>query len=127
MEKYILGPVIIPNKKMLRAPNSKVDDYHYVFFSTETIKKIKDKFHLKKKDNNITVEHKGELIKGIFLTKSFILDEVNIQSIEAKFKNLPLGTWMIEYRVDNQEVWQMIKDKKLNGLSIEGIFDYEKI
>ena len=34
---------------------------------------------------------------------------------------------MIEYRVDNQEVWQMIKDKKLNGLSIEGIFDYEKI
>ena len=49
MEKYILGPVIIPNKKMLRAPNSKVDDYHYVFFSSETIKKIKDKFHLKKK------------------------------------------------------------------------------
>lgn len=127
MEKYILGPVIIPNKKMLRAPNSKVDDYHYVFFSSETIKKIKDKFHFKKKDNNITIEHKGELIKGIFLTKSFILDEVNIQSIEDKFKNLPLGTWMIEYRVDNQEVWQMIKDKKLNGLSIEGIFDYEEI
>ena len=127
MENYILGPVIIPNKKILRAPNSKVDDYHYVLFSSKTIKNIREKFHNDKMDNKLNINHKGELLKDVFLTKSFILDKVNIKTIHDEFKVLPLGTWMIEYRVDNQEVWQMIKDKKINGLSIEGIFDYEEI
>ena len=127
MENYILGPAIIPDKKILRAPNSKVDEYHYVIFSSETIKEIREKFHREKKDNNVNIEHKGKLLKDIFLTKSFILDNVNVQTIEDEFKDLPLGTWMIEYSVGNEEVWQMIQDKKLNGFSIEGTFNYEEI
>ncbi len=125
MANYIFGPVLIPNKEILRAPNSKVDNYHYVVFSIETIKKIREKFHNSQKDKNINIEHKGEFIKDIFITKSFILNEINIKTIQDEFKNLPIGTWMVEYRVDNNEVWCMIKENKLKGFSVEGSFSYE--
>lgn len=127
MANYVLGPALIPDKKILRAPNSKVDDYHYVFFSAETIMKIREKFHREKKDNNVNIEHNGELLNDIYLTKSFILDDTNILTIEDEFKDLPIGTWMVEYKVDNDKVWEMIQNKKLNGFSIEGTFNYEEI
>ena len=127
MDNFILGPALIPDLKILRAPNSKVDDYHYVVFSAETILKIKNKFHAEKKDNNVNIEHSGKKVEGVFLTNSFIIDEVNKQTLDSKFDDLPIGTWMIEYKIENNEIYQLIKDKKINGFSPEGKFSYERI
>jgi hypothetical protein len=32
---------------------------------------------------------------------------------------------MVGYRIDNDEVWDMIKQGKVKGLSIEGNFEYK--
>jgi uncharacterized phage infection (PIP) family protein YhgE len=36
--------------------------------------------------------------------------------------DLPNGTWFVKMKIDNQELWQDIKSKKIKGLSIEGYF-----
>jgi len=36
--------------------------------------------------------------------------------------NATKGTWMISMKVDNDEVWQDVKDGKVKGFSIEGYF-----
>lgn len=33
---------------------------------------------------------------------------------------------MLEYTVENEDLWEMIKDGKINGLSLEGIFQYDQ-
>ncbi|MAO22269.1 MAG: hypothetical protein CMJ25_16100, partial [Phycisphaerae bacterium] len=37
--------------------------------------------------------------------------------------NLPVGTWMVSMKIDNEEVWkEYIKEGKVRGFSIEGWF-----
>jgi hypothetical protein len=37
--------------------------------------------------------------------------------------NLPVGTWMVSMKIDNDEVWkEYIKEGKVRGFSIEGWF-----
>ena len=36
--------------------------------------------------------------------------------------DLPNGTWFVKMRIDNDELWEKIKDGELKGLSIEGYF-----
>ena len=36
--------------------------------------------------------------------------------------DLPVGTWFVKMRVDNQKVWERIKKGELRGFSVEGSF-----
>ena len=45
------------------------------------------------------------------------MDKSNVYGLNAKE-----GSWVVTMKVDNDAVWQDIKDKKYLGLSIEGIF-----
>ena len=40
---------------------------------------------------------------------------------------VPKGTWMAEYKVEDDRVWDMVKDGVVNGFSIEGIFQNKRI
>jgi hypothetical protein len=45
------------------------------------------------------------------------MDKANIYGFQLK-----KGTWMVKMKIDNEELWQDIKSKKIKGLSIEGYF-----
>ena len=36
--------------------------------------------------------------------------------------DLPNGTWFVKMKIENDELWNKIKDGSLRGLSIEGYF-----
>ena len=36
--------------------------------------------------------------------------------------SLPKGTWMVKMKIENDDLWNKIKDGSLKGLSIEGYF-----
>jgi hypothetical protein len=125
MGNYVLGAAMIPDVKMLRPPNSKVDEHHFVYFSAETIAIARKKFHTNNREDCVNINHDGVQVTGVKLTKSFIINHENIHHLDKEFASLPIGTWMIEYLIENEDIWRKIQDKKLNGFSIEGIFDYE--
>jgi hypothetical protein len=41
------------------------------------------------------------------------------------FDDVPDGSWFGSFKVNNDEVWQMIKDGKVKGFSVEGLFQYK--
>jgi len=125
-ENKILGALMIPEKKIYRNPNINITKPHYVCFSKETIEQLREKFHSNKFEKNVNLNHKGKNISTITLTKSFIINKNNITNLPNEFRELPIGTWMIEYLVKDEKIWKMIINKELNGFSIEGIFDYPK-
>ena len=120
----IFGPALIPDLKIYRKPNNKVQKPHYIMFSAETIEKIRRKFHKKNYNNRVNINHSGILISGVTMTKSFLLNPINRGSVPNEFQNLPNGTWMIEYIVENDYIWKQIQEKNLNGFSIEGLIQY---
>jgi hypothetical protein len=71
--------------------------------------------------NNATYEHDKKL-KGMSVVESWIIDDSKTDKSRFYGFDLPKGTWMISMKVNNDEVWQDVKEGKVKGFSIEGYF-----
>lgn len=67
----ILGPVMIPDFKILRH-HDEIGFYHLVF-SVSDIEHCKDKFHKEKKEKNVNINHQPGIYSGAHLTESFLI------------------------------------------------------
>jgi hypothetical protein len=124
-EHIITGPLMIPQQLIYR--NSEQFGEHYVKFSVETIKQIAIKFSKKGYQKNVNLMHEANMkVDGLTMFESFISDSKRgIKPMEA-FKDLPDGTWFGSFYVENPKVWEMVKEGKVKGFSVEGMFDYEE-
>lgn len=120
-KRLLLGPVLIPNKPILR--NADGEDY-YIYFSKDTVEKASQMYLKEGNQKNASLEHEYKL-KGLTLVESWIVqDEVHDKSrLYDNTKEVPLGTWMGAIRVDSDEVWNdYVKSGVVKGFSIEGYF-----
>ncbi len=123
-KKLVAGPLLIPNKKILRLDGE--GKPYYVFFTPETIEKIARKFMKNKYNDAVTVEHERK-VGGIHLTESWLIEQSAKDKSNIYGFTLPKGTWFGVYDVSgNPKVWQDVKDGKFNGFSIEGLFEHKK-
>jgi len=115
-KRMVTGPALIPNKMILREVKGK---YFYVYMSEETIRKTAYKFVKTSKGNNSTLEHELKL-KEISVIESWIKEDmVHDKSVKYGY-DLPLGTWFLTTKIDNDEIWAAIKSGDIKGYSIEG-------
>jgi len=120
-KRLLLGPILIPNKPILR--NGDDEDY-YIYFSKDTVEKASQMYLKQGNQGNASLEHQYSL-KGLTLVESWIVeDAVHDKSrLYDNTKEVPLGTWMGAIRVDSDEVWEdYIKNGAVKGFSIEGYF-----
>jgi hypothetical protein len=62
------------------------------------------------------------MLDGMSVVESWIIEDEK-QDKSAKYGfNLPKGTWMISMKVNNDEIWNKVKDGEVKGFSIEGYF-----
>jgi hypothetical protein len=121
-EKHIvLGPAMVPDMRIFR--KDALGNPYHVFFSSETIKMIAEKYMRNKYIDNNDTEHNGKAASDVYVVESWIKEDENDKSIKYGFGDLPIGTWFVAMKVRNPQVWQDIKDKKLNGFSVSGYFE----
>ena len=118
-KRMVISPALIPNKQIFRHdPNT--DSNYYVYFSVDTVRRASELYLKHNNHHSATYQHE-ENVKGILTTESWIKsgdqDKSNLYGYD-----LPLGTWFVTMRIDNDEMWQKIKEGELRGLSIEGYF-----
>ena len=117
-KRLLMGAALVPNKHIYRRDK---DNEWYIYFSEETVRKASQKFFKNSNQNNATYEHKDKL-NGMSVVESWIIeDTTHDKSVKYGF-DLPVGTWMISMKVDNDEVWNDVKEGKVKGFSIEGYF-----
>jgi hypothetical protein len=119
-KQILVGPALIPNKKIPRVDGETNEEY-LVYFKEETISKAQELFMKTLRNNNATYEHKME-IGGVSVIESWIKESKHDKSEEFGFSELPIGTWFIKMKVDNQDVWEQVKQGNIKGFSIEGYF-----
>ena len=124
-EKMIVaGPMLIPNKKILRLKED--GSSYYVYFSPDTIEKIARKFMKNKLLSEVTLEH-GQKTSGVHMVESWIVEHPTKDKSNLYGFTLPKGTWFALYSVEeNPKVWDRVKQGEFNGFSIEGIFEHRK-
>ena len=82
--KYLTGPLLIPNQKILRHGD---DGYFYIKYSPEVIKELRDRMFENGFQNEVNIEHNTEKKAGSTLVQSWLAEE--------EYKGLPAGTQWI--------------------------------
>jgi hypothetical protein len=117
--RILMGAALIPNKPIYRR-NGK--DEFYIFFSKETVLKASQLYLKKGRQGEATLEHQKKIV-GLTVVESWLVeDEIHDKSRKYGL-NMPIGTWMVSMKVDNDEIWNdYVKTGKVKGFSIEGYF-----
>ena len=116
-QQIVVGPMMLPDKLILRVDEN--EEPYYVFFSEETIRKIAYKMMEEKKLDEINLEHdQDSSVKGHML-ESWIVEDVENDKQQIYGMSYPVGTWMGMYKIEDDEVWKMVKDGTVTGFSIE--------
>jgi hypothetical protein len=118
---------MIPDKFIYRLNKDIDGKYEYeIVFTKEEIKNISKKFINGEKKFNLL--HNNNLVAEVELMESWLVEDTDNDKINFyKMKNIPVGSWIIMTKVENDELWQLVKAGKFNGFSVEGFFDMEKI
>lgn len=119
-QMIITGPAMTPNV-MIPRKDGDGNPFH-VYFTEDTIEKISRKFMYDSNQNNTDINHDDNLTTENVLLESWIVDDPEMDKSKKFGFNVPKGTWMVSYKINNQETWDKIKNKELNGFSITGQF-----
>jgi len=118
-KRLLMGAALIPNKHIYR--RNEKDEEYYIYFSEKTVRKASELFLMRSNQNNATYEHKDKL-NGMSVVESWIIEDEQHDKSKKYGFDLPVGTWMISMKVNNDEVWNDVKEGKVKGFSIEGYF-----
>ena len=117
--RLITGPAMIAEKPIMRRSES--GETYYVKFSKETIRKAVKLWALQNKYNAVNAEHANP-VGGVYLMESWVTDESRGIAAPKAWADAADGSWFLTYYVENDQVWQDVKDGKFRGFSIEGYF-----
>ena len=119
-KRLLIGAALIPDKTIYRKTG---DEEFYIYFSKATVAKASQMYLQAGNQGQATLEHASEKLEGMNIVESWLIeDEVHDKSRKYGL-NLPLGSWMITMKVDNDEMWNnYVKKNLVSGFSIEGYF-----
>jgi hypothetical protein len=120
-EKMVVGPAMVPDKMIIRR-NEITGEIYYVYFTEETIKKLQQKFMIEKLLDKTNIEHGRKFLNGVSVVESWIVDDPQYDKQQVFGMNYPKGTWMVSMKIEDDAIWNKIKEGKLNGYSVQGYF-----
>jgi hypothetical protein len=121
-KRIIIGLALVPDKLIYRRNG----DYEYnIKFSKETVKKAAHLYLKKLNNNNATLEHETE-VKGVSVIESWMVENPKMDKTAIYNLNATEGAWAVVMGIDNDKVWEEIKNGTYLGISVEGYFSDEQ-
>ena len=119
-KRLLMGAALIPDKPIYRKSD---DNEFYIYFSKETVAKASQMFLKSGNQGEATMEHATEKLEGMTVVESWIVEDLVHDKSKKYGLDMPIGTWMVSMKVDNDEIWNnYVLKKKILGFSIEGYF-----
>ena len=111
---------MVPDKMIPR--RGSMGEVYSVFFTEETIRKISEKFLREKHTDKTNLEHTPINLSDVYVIESWIIeDPTNDKSTKFGY-DLPSGTWMVSMKVEDDKIWNSVKQGNIKGFSVEGYF-----
>lgn len=124
-DKHIIsGIAMLADTPIYR--NSPSRGEYQIVFEKETIRKMVQKYAKNQLFNLVNLQHDSDTyVNSCYLIESLIIDKER-GICPNEFQNVPDGSWYISYYVDDDALWNEIKNgKHLNGFSIEILSEIE--
>lgn len=118
-KQVLIGPALVPDKPIYRKNG---EEEFYVYFSKKTVRRASELYMVHGNQRNHTLEHEHN-VQGLTLVESWIVEDKKKDKSALYGLDVPVGTWMVAIKVDNQAIWQeWVKEGLVKGFSIEGYF-----
>lgn len=120
-EKHLLTSVIMTCEIPIYRCTSEGYEY-YIKYSADTIRKMAQKMLSDGTFNTFDFQHDGNRLESgkIQLVELYIKDED--KGINPNFIDVPNGSLMATYKIEDNEIWDKVKSGEYHGLSLEGYF-----
>ena len=118
---WVSGPVMVPDTPIYRRNPDGFE--YYIMYSKETIRQMAEKLMKDGFQNVVTRDHDNNPVEGVSMVEMFIKDST--KGIDPSYTDVPDGTLMASYKVENPEVWEQIKKGEFLGFSLSGYFSVE--
>lgn len=124
-KRELMGVMLSANQNIYR--NDPEIGEHYVRFTADACKRALKKFMKEKRNAHVNIMHSEDLIvkDGVYLFSVYIVDRAKGVLPPKAFESMNLqdGSVIATYQIDNEQVLKLIKEEKLRGFSIEGLFE----
>lgn len=122
-KRIISGPAMIADLPIYR--NDETYGEYFVVFGKSEIAAIVQKFNAKGYLKNFNLFHDdNQQVSDVTIINSFITD-TSIGIMPPKgFEDISEGSWFISAKVNNDSVWEKVKNGDIKGFSVEGMFKY---
>lgn len=96
---------------------------YYLRFSKESVRIMAEKLFKDGNQNSVNIMHlENSNVDGVNMIQAFIKDtEKGISP--AGFEDIEDGSLFAQFKVENDDIWEQIKEGTFKGFSIEGLFD----
>ena len=98
--------------------NDPVNGDHYVIFPADTIREMAQKYLTEGRADRVDLMHDGDDVGGVHLVQWFLKDSAKGVA-PAGFDDIADGSLFAEYHVEDDAIWQQIKDGTFKGFSME--------
>ena len=95
----------------------------FVKFSGKTIEAIREKQSRLGMNNNFNLMHDPrQIAEGVYMLDNLIVDNERGKVAPKEFEKVPNGSLWGSAKVDNDEIWEQVKNGTFKGFSVEGMF-----
>lgn len=123
-QRMVFGLVMAADMPIYRRTSDGFE--YYITYSPETIRLMAEKYFKENRQNNVDTDHNFKLEEGVTMVQMFIKDSANGIS-PAGFEDYKDGSLFAQFHIENDEVWDAIKEGTYKGFSLAGTFELEKM
>ena len=123
-ERVVAGVVMLADTPIYRRTESGFE--YFINYSKDTLKQMAEKMIFDNVGSVVNIEHiQGSNVEGVNLQQLFVIDREKGINPEF-FSDVPDGSLIGYYKVNNDDVWEMIENGTVLSFSLEGIFSMEE-
>ena len=124
-KRIISGPLMVADMPIYRKGTTPELPEYYCVFDKPTIYQIVQKFFKEKRTSSVNMMHESDMkVNDVYMYESFIIDKERGINAPKGFE-LADGSWFGSFKVDNDLVWDEVKNGTFKGFSVEGFFETE--
>jgi len=120
-QRKVLGVVMRADFPIYRR-NEDMGEF-YIIYDRKTIEEMAQKYLAEGRANNVNIMHEENTdVEGVEMVQYFIKDSAKGIAPEG-FDEVADGSLFAEFKVENDTIWDAIKEGTYRGFSLEGYFD----
>lgn len=122
-EKRLVRGLVMAADLLIYRVNPQYGEY-YIYYDANILRTMAERYLKNNFQNNVDLNHDGKLVEGVDMVQFFIKDTENGVNPRG-FEDYADGSLFAEFHINNDEVWEQIKNGDFKGFSLAGFFGEE--